>query len=58
MYLVAAKTLQKTEIQREHLVRTVGNGGPCTRYVSHTVYLTHGNSKGEGRSRGRHKNNS
>ena len=28
---------------------------PCTRCVSHTVYLAHGNSKGEARARNRHK---
>ena len=35
-----------------------GTGIPCTRCVSHTVYLTLGNSKGKARSRSRHKNNS
>ena len=27
----------------------IGNGIPCTRCVSHTVYLAHGNSNGEAR---------
>ena len=35
-FLVAAKTLQKTEIQREHLVWTVGNGDPM-----HEVCIPH-----------------
>ena len=30
-------------------------GIPCTKRVSHTVYLTHGNSKGKARGRSRHK---
>ena len=35
-----------------------GVGIPCTGCVSHTGYLSHGNSKGEERGRSRHKNNS
>ena len=31
-------------------------GIPCTRCVSHTGYLTHGNSKSEARGRSRHQN--
>ena len=38
--------------------KVYGTGIPCTRYASHTVYLVHGNSKGEVRGRSRHKNNS
>ena len=34
---------------RDHLAWTIGNGDP-------TVYLTHGDGKGEARGRGRHKN--
>ena len=30
---------------------------PCTRCVTHTVYLAHGNSNGEARGRSIHKNN-
>ena len=30
---------------------------PCTRCVSHTVYLAHGDSKDEARGSSRHKNN-
>ena len=32
-------------------------GIPCTRCVSHTGYIAHGNSKGETIGRSRHKNN-
>ena len=31
-------------------------GMTCTRSLSHTGYLAHGNSKGEARGRNRHKN--
>ena len=56
--LVASKTLQKTEIQEEHLVWTVGNENPM-----HEVCIPHGIprswiSEGEGRDKSRHKNNS
>ena len=33
-------------------------GIPCTKCVSYTVYLVHGNIKGEARGRGRRKNHS
>ena len=36
----------------------MGNRVPCTRCVSYTRYLAHGNSKGEARGRNRHKSNS
>ena len=48
--------MQKTEIQGERLVWTVGNGDPIHGCVSHRVYLAHGNSKGEGRGKSGHKN--
>ena len=34
-----------------------GTGIPCSRCVFKTVYLAHGNRKGEARGRSRHKNN-
>ena len=36
----------------------MGSGIPCTRCVSHTVYLAHEDNKGEARGRSRHKKNS
>ena len=54
--LVAAKTVEKTEIRGATQHGLQGTRLPCTRCVSHTRYLAHVSSKGEGRSR--HKNNS
>ena len=39
------------------LAWTIGTRIPCTRSVSHTGYLAHGNSKSETRGRIRHQNN-
>ena len=49
--------IQKDQNTRNHSAWTIGNGIPCTRCVSHTVYLAHGNIKDETRGRSRHKNN-
>ena len=35
----------------------IGNGDLMYGCVSHTVYIAHGNSKGEARGRNRYKNN-
>ena len=48
----------KDQNTRDHSAWTIETEIPCTRCVSHTGYLAHGNSEGEARGRNRHENNS
>ena len=50
--------LSRLEIQVTIWYSLQVTGIPCAECVSYTVYLEHGNSKGEARGRCRHKRNS
>ena len=50
------KQRNKRAMHKIYWHKLQGTGLSCTKCVSHTGYLTHGNSKGESRRRSRYKN--